>query len=103
MTLLTDIDKSNIIFTAIRDYKQGESDFFILITLAVFNTISNKKSQLDVIDTQILYEEISDCFDFFNAFIKEKNMELPEIPSEHYDITMYMINDVIDDIKGNNE
>ena len=103
MDLLTDIEKSNIIFKAIRNYKPGENDFFVLITIEVFNVITHKKMQLGTIDTKDLYEEISDCFDFFNSFVVEKNMDLPKIPKEHYDLTMYMINDAINDINGNND
>lgn len=93
--LLNNADKSNIVFATIREYKSGENDISILIFTKVCQLIIQKKAQFDHIDTQDIYDNTKECFDFYNAFIKEHNLELPLIPSEHYDLVVEMCNKAI--------
>lgn len=90
--LINDTEKSNIIFKAIQEYKPGENDFSILISVKVMETITKNKNNFDHIDPQNILEEIEDTFDFFNDFIKERKINLPNIPENHKNLVEEMMN-----------
>lgn len=100
MELLTDIEKSNIIFKSINMYKPGENDLFVIIPLVIMERIKEKHMQLGSFDPADIYNEIKDCFDFFNSFVEEKNMDLPKITSEQYEATRCLINEGVYELYG---
>lgn len=100
MELLTDIEKSNIIFKSINEYKPGQNDLFVIIPVFVMERIQEKHMQLENFDSNDIYDEIEDCFNFLNSFIKERNMDLPKITSEQYEATKCLINEGIYELYG---
>lgn len=90
--LINDTEKSNIIFKAIQEYKPGENDFSILISVKVMEAITKNKNNFDHVDPQDILEEIEDTFDFFNDFIKERKINLPNIPENHKNLVEEMMN-----------
>ena len=93
--LINDAERSNIVFQAIKEYKEGENDFSILISVKVMAAINKNKNQFGKIDAQDIFEEIEDTFDFFNDFIEKRKINLPKIPSEHYTLLEYKINEAM--------
>lgn len=90
--LISDAERSNIIFKSIQEYKPGENDFSILISVKIIAAIIKNKDQFGQIDAQDIYKEIEDTFDFFNDFIKERKIDLPEIPEDHKELVKEMMN-----------
>ena len=84
--LLSDEEHFAIILSAIRDYTPGENDIAILIVEKVSSQLS------DLIDkqftTQDIYDEVVECFDFYNDFIKEKQIKLKTINEELYELVL---------------
>ena len=46
-------------------------------------------------DTQEIYDIIIECFDFYNDFIKEKNINLKPIEDGFYELVEIYINDIV--------
>ena len=91
--LLSDNEHLTIILSAIRDYKPGENDIAILIVEKVSQQI------IDLVDkqfnTQDIYNEVEECFDFYNAFIKERNVDLKPIEEGFYELVKEYLNMVV--------
>lgn len=100
MNLLTDVEKSNVIFKAINSYKPGENDLFIIIAVLVIEKIQQKHMQLNNFSPDDIYDEIEDCFSFFNSFIRERNIDLPKITLEQCEATKQLINQGINELYG---
>lgn len=93
--LLSDEEHFTIILSAIRDYTPGENDIAILIVEKVSLQLS------DLIDkqftTQDIYDEVVECFDFYNDFIKEKQIKLKTINEELYELVLAYLNMVVEE------
>lgn len=94
--LLTLNEHLTIILSAIRDYKPNENDIAILIVEKVCNQIS--KTVDTQIDTQDIYDEVAECFDFYNDFIKERNVDLKEIDDGFYELVKEYLNIIVGEI-----
>ena len=70
--ILTDEEEFAIILASIRDYRQGENDIAILIVEKVCTQIFHSVDEQ--ISTQDVYDEILECFEYYNTFVKEKNI-----------------------------
>ena len=81
--LLSDEEHFTIILSAIRDYTPGETDIAILIVEKVSNQLSGLVHQQ--FSTQDIYDEVVECFDFYNDFIKEKKIDLKLIDDDIYE------------------
>ena len=97
--LLSDEEHFAIILSAIRDYQEGVNDIPILIVEKVSAQIINCVK--DSFSTQDIYDEIEECFNFFNDFIKEKDINLKPIDSGFFDLVVAYLNTVIEEYDKN--
>ena len=93
--LLSDEEHLTIILSAIRDYTPGETDIAILIVEKVSNQLSGLVSQQ--FSTQDIYDEVVECFDFYNDFIKEKNIDLKFINDDVYELVLMYLNMIVEE------
>jgi len=93
--LLSDEEHLTIILSAIRDYTPGETDIAILIVEKVSNQLSGLVNQQ--FSTQDIYDEVVECFDFYNDFIKEKNIDLKFINDDVYELVLMYLNMIVEE------
>ena len=93
--LLSDEEHLTIILSAIRDYTPGETDIAILIVEKVSNQLSGLVHQQ--FSTQDIYDEVVECFDFYNDFIKEKNIDLKFINDDVYELVLMYLNMIVEE------
>ena len=77
--LLSDEEHFAIILSAIRDYTPGENDIAILIVEKVSTQLSSLVDKQ--FSTQDIYNEVAECFDFYNDFVREKKLD----PEQDYE------------------
>ena len=77
--LLTDVEMANIVFTDI-----------ISLSLKKIN-----QKEVYIKDMQDVCDTLMECFDLYNAFVKEKNMNLPLIQESSYDMVVVLLNNAI--------
>lgn len=94
--MLSDNDKLMIILTSIRNYSKGK-DIYTLITEEACRIILLNVNEK--ITTQDIYDVIVDCFDLYNSFITEKNMDLPLIPNGAYDLVLAYLNNLLEELE----
>ncbi len=98
MSLLSDEEKFGIVLASIRDYKEGENDIAILIveklTKQLINSINNQ------IDTQDILNEVIECYNFYNDFIEQKNINLKTISEEWYKLSEIYMNQVVKEVNN---
>lgn len=95
--LLSDEEHFTIILSAIRDYHPGENDIAILIVEKVSKQIINSVSKQ--ISTQDIYDEVEECFNFYNEFIEEKNVDLKTIDDGFFELVKEYLNIIVEEIK----
>ena len=93
--LLSDEEHFTIILSAIRDYTPGETDIAILIVEKVSNQLSGLVNQQ--FSTQDIYDEVVECFDFYNDFIKEKKIDLKPIDDDIYELVLVYLNMIVEE------
>ena len=93
--MLTANEHLTIILSAIRDYQPGENDIPILIVEKVCNQIPNSVD--NQINTQDIYNEVEECFNFYNDFIKEKNVNLKTIEEGYYELVKEYLNIIVEE------
>ena len=89
--VLNENDMYNIIFKTIQQ-KPGEKTAITLIR-NTFDVIVKKNK--DVIDTQEICDDVLNCFDYYNSFVKEKRMNLPIIGDTYYNMVVIVINALV--------
>ena len=94
--ILDDNDKFAIILKSVRLYT-NDSDIYTIITEEACKKMITSINT--VVDTQQIYDEIVDCFNLYNDFIREKEIDLPSIPKEAYDLVRAYINDLLGELK----
>lgn len=94
--LLSDEDHFAIIMMAIRDYIPGETDIAILIVEKVSNQIIESVSTQ--FSTQDIYDEVIECFNFYNDFVTEKNIDLKKIDENIYEFVRIQLNNIVEEI-----
>ena len=101
--LLSDEEHLTIILSAIRDYIPGENDISILIVQKVSNQLSTLVNEQ--FSTQDIYDEVVECFDFYNDFVNEKNIDLKTIDDGMYELVLQYLNMIVEeyDEMGNNQ
>ena len=96
--LLSDNERLVIILSAIRDYIPGENDIAILIVEKV------SKQIIDSVDTQFttqdIYDEVEECYNYYNDFIREKQIDLKIIEEGYYELVKSYLNIIVEE---NNE
>lgn len=93
--LLTDEEHFAIILSAISDYTPGENDIAILIVEKVSTQLSHLVDKQ--FSTQDIYDEVVECFDFYNDFVKEKNIDLKIIVDEMYELVLEYLNMIVEE------
>lgn len=91
--LLSDEEQFNIILTTIYDYQEGVNDIAIIMVEKICSQLIDSINQPT--DTQEIYDIIIECFDFYNDFIKEKNINLKPIEDGFYELVEIYINDIV--------
>ena len=93
--LINDNDKLTIILKSIRKYHNG-NDIYTIITQEVCQKIIALNTTTN---TQEIYDTITECFDLYNVFIKEKNIDLPSIPDGAYDLVLVYLNNLLEELE----
>lgn len=94
--ILSDEEHFTIVLSAVRDYQEGKNDIPILIVEKVTNQI--KESLNRQIDTQDIYDEIVEVFDYYNDFIDKKGVDLKKIQDDFYEVTKEYLNQIVEEI-----
>jgi len=95
--LLSDEKQFDILLSTIYDYQEGVNDIPILMVQKICQQLIQSIDKPT--DTQEIYDTVVDCFDFYNDFIKEKNVDLQPIEDGFYDLVELYINDIIKEMK----
>ncbi len=95
--LLSDDERFIIVLSAIRDYEPENTDIGILIVEKVSNQILNCVD--NQITTQEIFDEIIETFNYYNDFVREKDIDLKLIPDEMVDLVEYYMNEVIKNVQ----
>lgn len=95
--LLSDEKQFDILLSTIYDYQEGVNDIPILMVQKICQQLIQSIDKQT--DTQEIYDTVVDCFDFYNDFIKEKNVDLQPIEDGFYDLVELYINDIIKEMK----
>lgn len=99
--LLTPNEHLTIILSSIRDYQPGENDIPILIVQKI------SKQLIDSVDNQIttqdIYDEVEECFNFYNDFIEDKNVDLEKIDDGFYELVKTYLNMIVEEYDGINK
>ena len=93
--LLSDEEHFAIILSAIRDYTPGENDIAILIVEKVSTQLSSLVDKQ--FSTQDIYNEVAECFDFYNDFVREKKLDLKQIDDRLYELVMQYLNIIVEE------
>lgn len=99
--LLTPNEHLTIILSAIRDYQPGENDIPILIVEKISKQLI--KSVDNQITTQDIYDEVEECFNFYNDFIENKNVDLQKIDDGFYELVKTYLNMIVEEYDGINK
>ena len=92
--VLNENDMYNIIFKTIQQ-KPGELTAMTLMRNAC-QAITDKVE--GGIDTQEICDDVLNCFDYYNDFIKEKKMNLPIVGETYYNMVVVVINALVGEI-----
>lgn len=99
--LLTPNEHLTIILSSIRDYQPGENDIPILIVQKISKQLI--ESVDNQITTQDIYDEVEECFDFYNDFIENKNVDLEKIDDGFYELVKTYLNMIVEEYNGINK
>lgn len=99
--LLTPNEHLTIILSSIRDYHPGENDIPILIVQKISKQLI--ESVDNQITTQDIYDEVEECFNFYNDFIESKNVDLEKIDDGFYELVKTYLNMIVEEYNGINE
>ena len=97
--VLTEDDMFNIVFYTIQK-NPGELTAMTLMR-NVCQVITDKAK--GGIDTQEICDDVLNCFDYYNDFIKEKKMNLPVIGETYYNMVVVVLNALIGEILNDRE
>lgn len=98
--LLSDVEMANVVFLAIQHHKSNENKIATDIVDLAIKQILKKKIQVD--DTQDICDVVFDCFDLYNSFVNEKNIQAPLIDDTSYDLIVSILNNIVGEmINGN--
>lgn len=95
--LLSNEKQFDILLSTIYDYQEGVNDIPILMVQKICQQLIQSIDKQT--DTQEIYDTVVDCFDFYNDFIKEKNVDLQPIEDGFYDLVELYINDIIKEME----
>ena len=100
LNILSISEETNIVFKAIRGYNPKLNSIFNLLSSNIYEGIVHKLNKDNInVSTQDIYDTFSECFDHYNAFVQQKEMALPVMSQEHYDMLVSIINDIVDEIE----
>lgn len=99
--LLTPNEHLTIILSSIRDYQPGENDIPILIVQKISKQLI--ESVDNQITTQDIYDEVEECFNFYNDFIENKNVDLEKIDDGFYELVKTYLNMIVEEYNGINK
>lgn len=99
--LLTPNEHLTIILSSIRDYQPGENDIPILIVQKISKQLI--ESVDNQITTQDIYDEVEECFNFYNDFIENKNVDLEKIDDGFYELVKTYLNMIVEEYNGTNK
>lgn len=98
--LLSDDDRLEITLGTILEHNEDLNDVPMIIIDRVCKQII--KSVNKQIDTQEIYDEIIECFNYYNDFVIEKNIvELPIVDEGFYELCEVFLNDAIKEVFKN--
>ena len=94
--MLTNNDRLMIVLSAIRSYTKGKDIYTLITEEACRVMLLNIKEQ---VTTQDIYDEIVECFNLYNIFIVEKDIDLPSIPDGAYDLVLAYLNALVEELQ----
>ena len=92
--VLTKNDMRNIVFATINE-KPGEQTAMTLMRKCC-GKIAEKA--IGPIDTQEICDDVLECMDYYNDFVNEKNMNLPIIGENYYNLVVVVLNALMGEI-----
>ena len=99
--LLTPNEHLTIILSSIRDYQPEENDIPVLIDQKISKQLI--ESVDNQITTQDIYDEVEECFNFYNDFIEDKNVDLEKIDDDFYELVKTYLNMIVEEYDGINK
>lgn len=92
MNIISDDIMWDFLYDILSNYKKEDPIASKLVKLScdyLTNTYNGEISTEDICDSVLA------CFDYYNDYIKEKNMQLKQITKSEYDMTVLMLNAAI--------
>lgn len=93
MILLDDVEMVNIVFLTLQQYRDTENKITTTIVNLIIKEILKKEKTIE--STQDICDTILECFDMYNDFIQEKNMDFPLIDDASYDLIVNVLNSIV--------
>ena len=93
-------NKDDIILESVSEFNPEDDTIFNLLSTNISLKITSELNKGRIrITTQDMYDTFSECFDHYNAFVREKGMDLPSLEQKHYDMLIDIINDIVKKIE----
>ena len=99
--VLSNNDMRNIVFATINE-KPGEKTAITLTRKACGKIVEKAKGK-GQIDTQEIMDDVIECLNYYNDFVKEKNMELPIVGDTYFTLIELTLNALIGEILNERE
>lgn len=97
--VLNQNDMRHIVFSTIND-KPGEKTATTLMRYSCAKIVEKANGP---IDTQEICDDVLECMDYYNDFVKEKNIKAPIIGDHYYNMVVIVLNALIGEILNERE
>lgn len=92
MNLISEDVMWDLIFNIILDHKSGDPIASKIVRASCDYLSKNVK---DGCSTEDICDSVLSCFDFYNDYVDQKNIDLKKISKPEYDMTVIMLNAAI--------
>lgn len=99
MSLMNQTERLEIVLQSIKTYQPAHNDIAIIIVEKVTQYLIESLNK--TINTQDIYDEIEACFNLYNSFIQEKDIELDLIHENMYELVEIYLNKIVEEYYEN--
>ena len=99
--VLSNNDMRNIVFATINE-KPGEKTAVTLMQKSC-HKIAEKAKGKGQVDTQEILDDITECMNYYNDFVAEKNINSPVIGETYFSLVEIILNALIGEILNERE
>lgn len=92
MNVLSDDEMWNLLFEVISNHQAGEPVASKIVKSSCNYLTNNCK---DGLSTEDICDSVLGCFDYYNSYVKERNVDMQLITKNEYDMTVLMLNAAI--------